>query len=86
MIVGKGKLECIRCGCNIFKALEINHKNLGGTQENLRYLKNSDKLIHLIKDRKRKTNDLEITCRVCNSVHYLEKKYGICGFKVLWEG
>jgi len=65
--------ECCRCGCKDSRALEINHKNLGGRKENLRGRLLYDAII----SGKRKTDDLEITCRVCNAAHYLEKKFDI---------
>jgi 5-methylcytosine-specific restriction endonuclease McrA len=67
--------KCIYCGCDIQEALEINHINGGGHQEK-KYIESGPKSIYydIIGD---KRNDLEIACRVCNSVHYLEIVKGL---------
>lgn len=78
--------KCVYCGCNIPEALEINHIQGGGNKES-KELKNNGKCqtgfhLDIIKGR-RKIDDLELTCRVCNSVHYLKLK-NIGDFKVTW--
>lgn len=75
------ELRCIICGCTIFEALEINHKNGGGNKE---YRKQRHLYFYkAIISGRRKTDDLEIRCKVCNIVHLLEM-LGISGFKVAW--
>lgn len=61
--------KCINCGCNDYDALEINHINGGGNEEIRQIGKKS--FIFAIHNGTRKTNDLEVTCRVCNALHYL---------------
>lgn len=34
---------------------------------------------------KRGIEDLELRCKVCNALHYLEMKYGKTGYKILWD-
>jgi hypothetical protein len=34
----------------------------------------------------RDTADLELLCRPCNAIHYLESKYGPLPLRVVWEG
>lgn len=63
---------CIYCGCEIPEALEINHKNGGGYNEK-NYKKCRTSFYLDILSGRRTKDDLELTCRVCNAVHYLEK-------------
>ena len=74
--------KCVYCGCDNLNALEINHKNGGGTKE-----RKKSRIISLwqaVAYGHRKIDDLELVCRVCNAVHYLELK-GITGFNVIWQ-
>lgn len=66
---------CENCGCDDTKLLEVNHKNGGGNKE-LQRGKNTNKFMWDIYMGRRKTDDLNLLCRVCNSLHYLELKYG----------
>ena len=74
-IVSNNNIVCVRCGCNDIRLLEINHKNGGGCKE----LKNGERVHQFyqsILKGERKTDDLELLCKVCNSWHALELKYG----------
>lgn len=83
LLVGGGVVSCVRCGCDRPELLEINHINGGGGKE----LKRSGhKFYRDIALLKRATDDLELLCRPCNSVHYLELKHGDLPFRVVWEG
>ena len=75
---------CNSCGCDDRRLLEINHKNGGGGKE-LAKGYNSVKFYRDIAGLRRKVDDLEILCRVCNAKHYLELKYGKLPIKVVWE-
>ncbi len=80
-VIGGGKIECVRCGCNDQRLIEINHKNGGGGKE----LKGKSHKFYIdIARLRRKTDDLELLCRVCNAVHFLETKYGVLPFLVVW--
>ncbi len=86
-IIGKGIIECVNCKCDMFEALEINHKKGGGNKEQiLNYGGDSRRYYRAIVNGERKTDDLEITCRLCNSLHYLELKLGKLPFTVTWMG
>ncbi len=74
--------KCVYCGCTIKKALEINHKYGGGRQE-FKRRNGSAFYLDILKGR-RSIDDLELTCRVCNAVHYLKLK-GIGDFKIIWK-
>ena len=76
---------CSRCGCSDFRLLEINHKNGGGSKE---YKSNRSHYhpCRSIVSNKRKVDDLEILCRVCNSLHYLELKHGSLPYEIIWDG
>lgn len=78
--VGRGIIKCVNCGCNRRELLEINHKNGGGTQENNRV----GPFICDILAGRRSVEDLNLLCKVCNSLHYLELKYGKLPFTVRW--
>jgi 5-methylcytosine-specific restriction endonuclease McrA/DNA-directed RNA polymerase subunit RPC12/RpoP len=75
---------CARCGCDDSRLLEINHKNGGGGKETLNG-KSSKKFYDDIAKGRRKTDDLELLCKPCNSVHALELKYGQLSFEVKWN-
>jgi hypothetical protein len=34
----------------------------------------------------RDVDDLELLCRPCNAVHYLEMRHGPLPFRIVWEG
>ena len=73
--IAGGVPTCVRCGCTVYSALEINHINGGGSQETkLRPL--TMMLLDIIQGR-RTIEDLEITCIVCNRAHYAEMKTGL---------
>ena len=83
-LVAKGNpIECVNCGCNNQNLLEINHIDGGGNKEIK--LKGIMQFYMEIRNLKRDTTDLEIRCRVCNSLHYLELKYGKLPFKIIWK-
>ncbi len=63
-------LKCVRCGCNDVRFLEINHKNGDGAGEH------QDHIDREVASGRRKTDDLELLCRPCNHIHYLETKFG----------
>lgn len=79
-IVGKGILKCVRCRCDDCRLLEINHKHGGGAKDQKGNRFNCD-----IISGRRSTDDLEILCKPCNAVHFLELKYGTLPFTVLWN-
>jgi hypothetical protein len=79
------EVKCIRCGCDKFECLEINHKNGGGAKERKAAKGNNQSLyLDVIHDR-RPTDDLEITCKPCNSIHYLELLYGKLPYQISWN-
>jgi hypothetical protein len=81
VLVGRGAIVCVRCGCDRPELLEINHKNGGGRKDLV------GKWFHrAIARLERETNDLELLCRPCNAIHYLEMKYGPLPLRVMWEG
>ena len=63
---------CNRCGCDEIDFLEFNHIKGGGCREwkQDKYTSMTDKLI----TGKRTAEGLEILCRVCNALDYLERK------------
>jgi len=64
-----GGARCNRCMCDNLNFLEINHINGGGKKEGTVLGEN---IYQLIASGKRKTDDLEVTCKLCNALHYIE--------------
>jgi hypothetical protein len=76
--------KCIYCGCDNPNALEMNHINGGGCQESKVHGRKTKSLyLDIVAGRR---NDIELTCRVCNAVHYLVKLKGLPNkWKVIYE-
>jgi predicted RNA-binding Zn-ribbon protein involved in translation (DUF1610 family) len=77
-LVGKGIIKCANCSCDRPELLEVNHINGGGGKEhrlNKAYLRDVLML-------RRKTDDLELRCRVCNALHALELRFGKLPFRI----
>lgn len=70
--------KCVKCGCDVYDALEINHINGGGQKDRSR---KAQFYLAILND---KRTDVELTCKICNIVHWLNFK-GITGHKVLWS-
>lgn len=79
-----GKICCEGCGCTELSFLEINHLNGGGSKEFKENRKNTQDRI--LKG-ERKTDDLNILCRVCNALDHLARKNIMQSkrFNVKWE-
>lgn len=67
-----GGAKCIRCGCDKLEFLEFNHKNGGGCREYRKERKNS--MVDRLLSGKRNVDDLNVLCRVCNALDFLERK------------
>ena len=83
LLVGRGVVACVRCGCDDQRLLEINHKNGGGGKEHKAYGHRFDRAVAKMQ---RTVEDLELLCRPCNAVHWLESTHGKLPFRVVWEG
>lgn len=82
--VGHGIIECTGCGCIDTRIIEINHMNGGGAQE---AKKRRDQLrfyLDIISG-KRQIEDLNLLCKVCNIAHYVQLKYGIKSFEIIYN-
>lgn len=78
--------KCVKCGCNEFDALEINHINGGGRKEKKKWDCSKSFWLAILKGT-RKTDDLEVRCRLCNSYHYLKEiKKVKSDWKIIWNG
>jgi protein-arginine kinase activator protein McsA len=75
---------CENCNCDDVRLLEVNHKNGGGSQE-LKGGKDTNKFMWDIYMGRRKTEDLNLLCRVCNALHYLELKYGKTKHTIIYK-
>ena len=80
-----GGAKCVYCGCDVLSFLEINHKNGDGCQE---WKKMGAGIVDRILNGTRTVDGLEVACRVCNNLHYLQLKdpQAASGFKVIWTG
>ena len=76
-------LKCVRCGCDKVELLDINHKECGGYAE-FKQKTHSTYIRDIIKGR-RGTDDLEILCKLCNNLHYMEFKFGKLPFTISWN-
>ena len=75
MWTGKEVPRCPGCGCTDVRLLEVNHVNGGGGRE-AKAKGDSNKTMYAdIAMGRRGVEDLDIRCRPCNAVHYLELKY-----------
>jgi len=82
VVHGSTNVKCNHCDCDDIRLLEINHKNGGGGKE----MKNRSTyfyrdIVHFRRD----TSDLEVSCRVCNALHFLELKFGKLPFTVTYN-
>lgn len=76
--------KCVYCGCDVYEALEVNHINGGGSKE-LKTGSNRKGHITFYKEiLNEQRKDVELVCRVCNSIHWLKLK-GITGHTVSWN-
>lgn len=76
------ELKCNRCGCDKFDLLEINHINGGGLKEVGR---RNQIFISKILSGERQIDDLEILCKMCNILHYIELKFGKQPYTLDWN-
>lgn len=76
--VGKGKLCCENCGNDVFKLLEINHKNGKGYIERKNTTsKNGWSFYYDIVKGRRIIEDLNVLCKICNVAYHVYLKYGV---------
>lgn len=83
-ITGSIHPQCVRCGCDDYRFLEINHKHGGGGKE----IKTRAGRFYLnVALGRRSVSDLELLCRACNAVHFLEQRHGLqeTGLVVTWK-
>lgn len=74
--------KCVYCGCDNIDAMEINHKNGGGSKEHRKRTRRH-KLYNEILQGKR--DDIELTCAICNEWHRLVVLGGIAGnWSIKW--
>lgn len=78
-----GGAFCISCSCTDIRALEVNHKNGGGYQDQKKLKASGIKLWYSILNSQRK-EDFDVRCRVCNAAHFLQMKYGI-RFQIIFK-
>jgi hypothetical protein len=75
-LISNNNIICNNCGCNNINILEINHINGGGREE--RRVNNYRCSIHFYKaiiNGTRSIDDLNILCKICNTLHYISLKF-----------
>jgi len=82
-------MKCAMCGCDDTRFIEINHIKGGGRKEQ-KGLKKKDhnistNFVMLIHKGERGVEDLNLLCRICNSIDHLERVYGKIGLRVVWD-
>jgi len=79
-----GGAKCVNCGCEDFDILEINHIDGYGKKEVRRLGRSLYEEIYL---GRRKTDDLNVLCRVCNALDYLMRKKPESAkrLKIIWH-
>lgn len=76
LMITKGKTPvCERCGCDMYKALEMHHRNNDGYQDRKKY-RHTANMLRAIRDGIRPTDDLMVSCAACNRVYFAEEKFG----------
>lgn len=83
-VVSNNNPVCENCWCDDVRLLEVNHKNGWGNKE-LKSWKNTNKFAWDIYMWRRTTEDLNLLCRVCNALHYLQLKYGETKHRVIYK-
>ena len=82
-------MKCAMCGCDDTRFLEVNHIKGGGRKEQKGLKKKnrniSTNFVMLIHKGKRGVEDLNLLCRVCNSIDHLERVYGKIGLRTVWN-
>ncbi|NQV90937.1 hypothetical protein HQ489_00520 [Candidatus Woesearchaeota archaeon] len=82
-------MKCSMCGCDDTRFLEINHIKGGGMKEQKSMKKTdhgmSTNFVMLIHRGDRGVEDLNLLCRVCNSIDHLERVYGKIGLRTVWK-
>lgn len=84
--ISNNNIHCVNCGCNIIKIIEINHINGGGAFERYKIYKNDARRFYrdILHDR-RKYDDLDLRCKVCNILYDVELRLKVKGFKVVFN-
>jgi hypothetical protein len=79
-----GGCQCCNCGCDELSFLEINHIDGGGCVE---FRERGNRVIDDLVSGKRKTDGLNVLCRVCNALDYLASKNpeAAAAFTVGWD-
>lgn len=66
-----GGAYCIGCGCDDLDFLEFNHIGGGGSAE---WRQAKSWIVDRLLSGERKPDGLNVLCRVCNAIEYLERK------------
>jgi|SRR5579871_1471731 len=78
-----GGSACVNCGCDVYEILEVNHRNGGGAEH--RRKKGVLRVLYDILSGRLPKKDVEITCKICNALHYVRSILKIDGHTVAWK-
>lgn len=81
--VGRGKIICSECGCDVPQFIDINHINGGGTKE--RENAKGHNFVDNILRGKRGIEDLNLLCKVCNAADHLRRLSPTIYYKIIWK-
>lgn len=86
VLVGKGQVRCVECGCDDPRVLEVNHINGGGRIERRNHPTDVN-LYGVILRGERQVDDLNILCRVDNARAEVVRKFPELGgqIQVRWK-
>lgn len=74
---------CNYCKCDVYKALQLNHRHGGGNHERKKRTVNAT--LGMLLSGKLDWDDYEVTCLVCNARHYGELSLGL-QWQVIYVG
>jgi hypothetical protein len=76
-----GGARCINCGCDVWEVLEINHIKGGGRSVH----RSSRQIAQDVIMGRADCSTLNVLCRVCNALHYVQDILGIKGHHIHWR-
>lgn len=81
-----GGAKCVNCGSEVLSVLEINHKNGGGRKQlaTIRAFHNLGIFYRAIINEKVDIKELDVRCRVCNALYYVQETRGIKGYAITY--
>ena len=80
-----GGPKCVRCGCEVYPLLQINHIDGNGAHDRKVNGMVSGKFWRAVALELVPLSNFEVTCRLCNQLHYITFMLGHGGFKISYK-